>query len=416
MSTLSLPRSSITATSLDTTCHLITSLCAVFDSSPDIRGLPTKPCLNHGVPTPPPSLNEHATYLAVPHPETKSDADQHNDFDRAYQRYGRAAHMGILDPSYKLFTSQRGYGALLYKIESHTVIVTGDPLCAPDNFGELLEELSQFRSKLGLGIAFMGMSETFAEYARECNWATLHFGRERVVNPLTNPVLLKGAGKRMISQTRQLLDQKRGGVTLYLYSPSTMHSDPLLQIELQQLYDGWRKERNCSHGANSQAFVTVYDLFSRPDVTLFLYTKDRDGCVNGLAALRCLGANNGFHLDPCVASSTAPRGITDLLVITAMKLLAKAGIDYLSLGYEPFSDLRNVSGQTGLQAWMTQSGYRRAMQSVSVHGKAAYYNKFRPDDEQCSNLYIVIPPGGLHIYQSIALMHIANLRMRSFFP
>ncbi|KAH6900816.1 hypothetical protein B0T10DRAFT_37728 [Thelonectria olida] len=415
MSTLSTPKSSITIRNPSTRCGLISSVCSVVEALPDIDGLPIHFHDKHGTSTPPLSSSGYVASLVPSSSETECGSRFQEDFYDAYQQHSRTAHMGILDPSYQVFTSQHGHGAIVYKVKNRTLIVTGDPLCAPEQFSPLLEELRQYRAEKGLKIAFMGVSETFAKYVRDLGWATFRFGRERIVNPISNPVLRKGAGKRMLSQTRQLLDPKRGGLTIHLYSPSSTSRELALEVELQRLYDCWREERNCKHGTSSQAFVTVYDLFSHPDKTCFLYTKDRNGCANGLATLRSLGANGGFHLDPCIASSSAPRGVSDLLVIAAMKLLSRTGIDYLSLGYEPFSDLQEIRGQSGIQAWLTQKGYRRVMQAVPVDGKAAYFNKFRPDDSKSSDLYIAIPSGLFQVQQSTALMHIANLKMSSFF-
>ena len=47
----------------------------------------------------------------------------------------------------------------------------------------------------------------------------------------------------------------------------------------------------------------------------YIDTKDRNGNPNGFAALRQLGAKDGFHIDPCIAAPGAPKGVTDLLDI-----------------------------------------------------------------------------------------------------
>lgn len=415
MSTVSTPTSSITIRTPQASCGLISSVCSVVEALPDIDGLPIHYRAKPSVTTPPLYIDNYASSLTSSSSENEAVSRLRADFYHAYEQHSRTAHMGILDPSYQVFTSQHGHGSIVYKVKNRTLIVTGDPLCAPEQLDPLLEELRRHRADLGLKLAFMGVSESFANYIRERGWSTLHFGRERILNPISNPVLRKGAGKRMLSQTRQLVDANRGGLTIHLYSPSTASRELALEVELQRVYDCWREERNRKHGTGSRAFVTVYDLFSHPDKTIFIYTKDRSGCANGLATLRSLGANGGFHLDPCIASSSAPRGVSDLLVIAVMKLLSRTGIDYLSLGYEPFSDLRAIRGQSGIQAWFTQKGYRRAMQAVPVDGKAAYYNKFRPDDSKSSDLYIAVPRGIFQVQQSTALMHIANLEMSSLF-
>src|SRR5699024_10171436 len=203
----------------------------------------------------------------------------------------------------------------------------GDPLCDPGSVPGLLSEFEQYRKKFHWGIAIMGASEAFADYAKDNNWTTLQFGRERVLNPLTNDVLLERSGKRIIVQNRQLLDPSKGGITLGLYVPS--HEDDLgLQRELVAIYDAWRLERNRSTSA--QPFITVYDPFSLPDRMTYIYTRGPDGVANGFAALRKIGASRGYHIDACIAAPGGPRGVSDLLVFAAMALLNRAGVSYLS--------------------------------------------------------------------------------------
>ncbi|OAQ63939.1 hypothetical protein VFPFJ_11303 [Purpureocillium lilacinum] len=344
---------------------------------------------------------------------TLFDVFESDEFDRAYQQHSQTAHMGVLDPEYQTFTSQNGYGAVVYTVKDGTLVVSGDPLAAPEHFEPLLEELAQFRKKNRLKIAFMGVSETFAMYAQKRNWIPVRFGRERVLNPMTNKILSnQGAGKRMLAQNRRLLDPKREGISIGIYAPGINGIDRSMEVQLQVIYDQWRVERNCKKEKDLQTFVTVYDLFCRRNITFFLYTSDREGHVNGFAALRNVGAKNGFHLDPCIASPTAPRGITDLLIVTAMQLLRDTGVSYLCLGHEPFLDLGDMPNQDGLKARVARDMFHRVVDSAQLGGKRTYNNKFHPDESQSSELYVVLPGGSSLLRQAAAVMHVANIKIR----
>ncbi|KAF5235117.1 hypothetical protein FAUST_7280 [Fusarium austroamericanum] len=332
-------------------------------------------------------------------------------FDQAYDLFAQTSHMGILDPEYKVFTSQKGHGSLVYKIQARTVVVTGDPMCSEESRKPLLNELRHFRWAHGLVLAFVAVSESFAKYAQQQGWVTMGFGHEKVINPLTNKILRGQTGKRMLSQNKQLFDPKRGGVSMHLYIPSMDKPDFELQDRLQKLYDDWRYEKTLKQGAGSQTFVTVYDLFSYPESTIFLYTCDINGQIHGLAVLRRLN-NRGYHQDPCIASQDAPRGITDLLIITALQLLKKAGINYLSLGFEPLHTVQETKSHSKLQSRLLEHGYNRTIKSVPVTGKSAFFNKFHPDESLSSNLFIYLLSKGIPIRGSIALMHFANINIR----
>ncbi|KAM3444406.1 hypothetical protein NHJ13734_001523 [Beauveria thailandica] len=406
-------------------CALIDTVCAAASNTngPRVSGLPNLSfrCKPKAA-GPRTSMDTRATGSSIDGyasstqtSESRSLSCASDDFDNSYHQYSRTAHMGILDPSYKLFVSQQGHGSLVYKVKSGAAVIAGDPLCSPAQIQPLLDEFQQFRGSRRLRIVYIGASAAFAEQSQKRGCVTMHFGRERVLNPLTNPLLKNKAGKRTISQCRQLLDPDRGGVSVGIYAPSVHGYDVALETELQAVYDGWRAQRDASRPPNAQAFITQYDLFSRPDITMFLYTCDRDGHANGIAGLRYLGANNGFQLDPCVASDDAPRGVTDLLVVSAMQLLRNSGVSYLSLGFEPYGELKDVTGREGLLAKLTRDGYRRVMGSIKASGKQTHNDKLRPDEEQESGLYIVLPRGLLHMREISALIKVANVNVTSIF-
>ena len=334
------------------------------------------------------------------------------NFNNPFKQYSQTSHMGILDPSYQLFYSRHHYGSLLYKIRQNTAIVTGDPLGPFYRWRPLLFEFFQFCKSCNLHTAFMGVSDKFAQLSESLGWVSVQISSECVLNPMNNDVLRKKSGKRMISQNRQLLDPKRGGMKIRIYNPAATGIDAKLEAQLQKLYDDWREERNARANDNAQAFVTVYDLFSCPNLTMFLYTCGPEGYPNGFATLRVLGVERGFHLDPCIASPGAPRGLTDLLIITATQILEQAGISYLALGIMPTLDISSAPHQPHVQSWLWKQGYQRILKALPVSGKLTYFNKFHPDETLSSKLFVCIPCKGLAIRESLALMKLANIDFR----
>lgn len=346
---------------------------------------------------------EHANIFCL------DDLETTDTIKRLAADYGRISHMGILDRSYSFFMNEARTAALSFKVQNKVAIVEGEPLCDPGSFGGLLAEFEEYRERFGWSIAFMGASGPFIDYARERNWTTLQFGRERVLNPMTNDVLLERSGKRMLVQNRQLLDPAKGGITLGLYVPS--HEDDLgLQRELISIYDAWRLERNRS--SSPQAFITVYDPFSLPDLMTYIYARGPDGVANGFAALRKIGANQGYHIDPCIAAPDAPRGVSDLLVFAALALLNRAGVSYLSFGYEPLDTLEEVTGMPRPVEKVTRALYHHTFQRLPIGGKKAYHDKFKPDQFQESSLYLIFPAAVPSPRQVVAMAHIANVSIR----
>ncbi|TVY31708.1 hypothetical protein LSUB1_G008717 [Lachnellula subtilissima] len=351
------------------------------------------------------------------HPKTKiREIFDLNDFtalaslQELIGRYGRVSHMGVLDPSYTFYITTDRTAALYYKAKNKIAVVGGDPLCPPSLFPKILAEFEKFRKKAGLGIAFMGAGETFVEYIRTQKWTTMCFATERVLNPMTNPVLHGNAGKSITRTSRNLLDPKKEGLTLKVYTP-LLGKNSALQQQLVNVYEEWRDHRNDSK--LPQAYITVYDPFAMPELMTYIYTKDRTGVPNGFAALRILGSNKGYHLDPYVASPGAPRGISELLLYGAMALLNTAKISYLSLGYEPLDDLGEIHGMPKSLKSISRKVHKMIFQGLHVAGKKDFHDKFHPDEAQSSKLYLVFPPGIPSLRHMQSVVHVANIKMRN---
>lgn len=324
------------------------------------------------------------------------------------ERYGRVSHMGILDPSYRFFMTTDRQAALYYKVRNSVAVVGGDPLCDPSEFDRLLDEFRSLRKQRRWGVVFIGTTDAFAAYARKRKWVTMRFGTERVLNPLDNPVLNEKEQKRMLVQHKQLLDPDKGGIQVHAYAPA-QGRDQILEQQLRQVYNVWRDNRNQS--GQPQAYMTVFDPFAMPTLMIYLYTTNRQGDFNGFAALRKIGANKGYHIDPYCATPDAPRGITDLLVFSAMSLLQQAGIGYLSLGFEPALQLDEITGLSRPMTCLTKSCYRRTFRHLPIGGKKAYHDKFRPDPAMDSGLHIIYPDGAPSLQDALATLHFANIEV-----
>ncbi|KAJ5555400.1 hypothetical protein N7535_007834 [Penicillium sp. DV-2018c] len=381
----------------------------------------THPPVPIEVDLPQPNRERHRTKTTKKHGRDKAFVCSLDDFrtmtaiERLAVQYGRVAHMGILDHSYRFFVNESRTGALSFKIQNGVAVVGGDPLCDTGTTAELLSEFAGYRRRHRWSIAFMGASESFLhDYAHPNGWTTIRFATERVLNPQTNDVLLERSGKRITTQNRQLLNPKKGGITLGAYAPAVHGTNPRLQSDLIAIYDAWRAERNCS--TNPQAFITVYDPFALPTLMTFIYTRGADGMINGFAALRHLGSG-GYHIDPCIAAPSSLKGISDLLLVAAMALLHRAGVSYLGFGFEPLHALvrEDVSGMPAPLKRFTRDLYSHAFHRLPIGGKKAYHDKFRPDPAQDSALYLVFPPGIPSPRHMQAITHMANISWRKIF-
>jgi lysylphosphatidylglycerol synthetase-like protein (DUF2156 family) len=337
------------------------------------------------------------------------------DVERIAAEYGTMSHMGLLDPSYTVFVNEGRTGAICFKPLYKVAVVMGDPICHPEHTHSVLSEFNKYRQRKHWDMAVLGAKEELVRYYSQgrSRATILQFAKERVLNPLTNSVLGETSGKRILTQCRQLLDPHKGGTTLSIYIPPLQDLDYQLETDLRAIYNDWRAARNKSH--KPQAFITEYDPFLMPNLMTYIYTTGPDGTINGFAGLRWIGANNGYHIDPCIAAPGARNGISDLLLFASMAYCRQLGISYLSLGYEPLESLEPTSGMSPLIAHITQRIYHHTFRRLPISGKRAYFDKFKPDADQDAPVYLIFPSRIPEPRQVVAVAHIANISIRRLF-
>ena len=360
-----------------------------------------------------PPLNPRKTSVRRPksHGNIISLADMHatSSLHALLEEYGGVQHGGILDPAYSFFVNEAHTAAISFIVKDKVAVVGGDPLCSPRLFDAVFAEFAAYRKRHGLGVAIFGGSDELVRYGKSKGWSSIRFGQERVLNPITNPVLHGKAQKQIIRQNKALLDPARGGNTLNIYAPATTGRDLPLERSLSSVYDAWKDAKNTS-GA-PQRYTTVYDPFALPELMIYIYTREKNGTPNGFAALRKLGAKQGYYIDPCIAAPGAPSRIPDLLYFTAMGLLNMLGCGYLAIGMEPASQLE-LSGFPKKFCELARRAHGSMFESLKLQGKKEYHSKFRPDDELGSGLHLMFPGGAPGPRRILSVVHFANISLR----
>merc|ERR1711939_1293483 len=331
--------------------------------------------------------------------------------------YGTVSHMSVRDPSYSFWINRTRTAAVHFKLLNKVAVLAGDPLCPASAMPSVLEEFERYCRKSRWKTSIIGASEDMLELAKLRKWPVMRFGTEKVLNPMTNEVLLGKGGKRTATQCKQLLDPTKGGLTLHVYIPSRGR-DLSLEAELTKIYDDWCGDRNTSR--DNQAFITVFEMFSMPHLMTFIYTTSKDGAgagaINGFAALRKMGSSAAgkYHIDPFIQAASAPRGTSDLLIFASLAYLNALGSTYLGLGHEPVSEPDAMWNMNSLIVKSTRKVYRHIFGRLPVGGKETFNSRWKPDSEQEAGLYLIFigkkTPSPKHL---LAMTHFANISLRN---
>lgn len=383
-----------------------TAIPPAVPESPDAKGDVEPPSTSSNQPFP-----ETKNVLAEPAVDLNKDStgrtyslgdlNAFQAIERLVSRHGRMTHMGVRDHNYDFFLNHTKTGLLSYRlIDGRVAVISGDPMCPVSGYTELLEEFQSHCKANHWQWAMQGGSREMANIARDNDWTTVHYGRERVLNLQTNPVLLGSEGKRIRTQCKSL--QK--ALTVDVYCPGYVRNHRLEQ-NIVNMYDDWRGSRNTSRSV--QAYITVFDLLAFHRLMIFVYAHDK-GKLAGFAALRRL--KEGYHIDPITVASDAPKGLTDLLLVSSMALLRQSKVTRLVLGVEPLNELGEIRGMSKPLERLTRKSHRLVSAEIHQGGKKGFNDRFRPDEAFEEQLFMIYPnsPG---IKQSVAMAHFANIRL-----
>ena len=330
------------------------------------------------------------------------DMNAFQSIEALVARHGRMTHMGVRDHNYDFFLNKSKTGVISYRlVDDKVAVISGDPICAVPCYGRLLEEFGVYCKYNKWQWAIQGASKEMADIAKQHGWTTVQYGKERALNVQTNPVLLGSEGKRIRTQCKQL--QKTVNVGIYCPAYTRDHK---LETQIVDMYDNWRSSRNTSRSV--QAYVTVFDLLSMHRLMIWVYTHDAAGKLLGFAALRRL--REGYHIDPITVDPEAPRGMTDLLLISSMALLKESNIARLVLGVEPLDDLGEITGMSKALEKLTRKSHRLISAELPLGGKKGFNDRFRPDDAFEEQLFMIYP-NSPSIKQSVAMAHFANIHL-----
>lgn len=323
--------------------------------------------------------------------------------------HGRSAHICFMAAEYMPFINKARDAAVCYLEKDGVAVMFGDPVCAPHRYGEVLAEFQKFCRSRGWGMAVIAGSQELAAHAHQMHWGIARYGQEAVLNPQTNKVLAGtgGAGKSIHAKNHQLV---AGGLQFAQYDPRERR-DLQLEAALQSVYERWRETKG------GGAYATVLDPFRMRDNMRYFYTQNGAGEINGFAALMLLGAENGYLIDPYVAAPDAPSGVTDLLIMGAMKFVkdepSASPRTFFGFGMgAPNAQMQDVQHMTSWHAHALKTMHSAICEELHLGNKHDFYAKWKPDTDQLRPLYLMFPGGSPTVAQGKAILDATHVRLR----
>jgi lysyl-tRNA synthetase, class II len=243
------------------------------------------------------------------------------------RRYGAdtLAYFKLRRDGHYLF-SPDGRAFLGYRVDSGVLLVSGDPVGAPDAFPALLRELSAFAECRGLRVAALGVGEHLRAVWAGLGLRALYLGDEAIVD--TSSFSLEGRAIRKVRQSVSRLEKQGYSVDL----EPVADLDPRTVDELHQVSLRWRQ------GAPERGFCMALDAVRREDGdTTVAIARDAEGSIRGFIHFVPSYGRAAVSLSSMRRDRSTPNGLNEFLIVKAAELLRAQGVEEVSLNFAAFA-------------------------------------------------------------------------------
>ncbi len=308
------------------------------------------------------------------------------------RQYGGPVSHAALDPSYCTFRTPAVDGVISFLLVRRCAVVQGDPICAPECKARLADAFADYCAENGWSILYVAATASMQAYAYERGYGSMEFASLLLANPQNDPEI--GAPARHLRQ--HLNHTRRTGVTVreYEYLGET---DAQIEAQTQAVCEAWLGNR---HGP--QMYLCRPRLFD-DRVGRRWFIAEHSGKVVGFLSMLRTGCSTECHnlINIVFSLPTAPLHTNELMVATALQTLREEGVGSICLGVGPLEALGRIEGYGVVAELLSRNFYRMAAKLMHLHGKTAFWEKFRVSQREPLYLLFQSPHIGLSEFYAL---------------
>lgn len=252
------------------------------------------------------------------------------------QRYGYE-HQSFLSlyGGMKVWYASDLDAAVVYRQVRRVAIVAAAPLAARENWSEATRQFLSFCDEEKMDCLMIPIGAEFAEVARQCGLALLQIGESGYFElPGWKPA--GDRGKKVRAGVNQA---RKAGVYIERYDP-LRNQNAQTRREIEQLCQNWINSRE----VDALGWLLELDPFSFCEYKRYFLAREADGRLVGMLACCPIYARRGWYLEDLIRNPEAERGVSELLIVEALKQFADEGAEVATLATSPLAGLK-LEGQ-----------------------------------------------------------------------
>lgn len=231
-------------------------------------------------------------------------------------------------PDKLIFLSEIHQAFIAYRIAGGFAIVLEEPVCAPENKVDVLQEFDRHCKKMGLKPVFYRVDEDSIPWFNKLRKNKLLIGQEAIID--VRHFTLEGKDKKSLRNGLNSLQKK--GYTINLHQPP--YTDKFLQ-DLKQVSTNWLTEFNKREQVFSQGMFNIKELKGHDIITV----SDTEGNINAFLNIIPSYAEEEITYDLIRKTKDAPGAVMDALIVELINYAIKHGKEYINLGLVPMTGI-----------------------------------------------------------------------------
>ncbi|MDD3339060.1 MAG: DUF2156 domain-containing protein [Lachnospiraceae bacterium] len=261
----------------------------------------------------------------------KLSAQEKDKVRRLVCKYGQNPGSYLtLEEDKSIYFGQKVEGVIPYGIVGDVMVVNGDPICAPENFEKLLTEFHQFCDKNIYSCVFLSITDAFLPIYKKMGYGTVKCGEEPQFD-VQGYSLKGGKAAKVRAEYNHAV---KAGVTVLEYAP-TKQKDPAIEAEFDRITNEWLDGKK-----SGELVFTLGNVgFDAPMDKRYFYALNEAGKLVGFVVYVPFGGMTGYMADVTRRSKDAPRGVMEMINVTAIEKFREEGIAWLSMGLAPLAHM-----------------------------------------------------------------------------
>lgn len=285
-------------------------------------------------------------------------------------------------------------GVIAYGIVRDTLVVLGEPICAPEDLRAFLAEIKEYCEENAYSLLFLNVTSPLLDDYKKMGMGTVKCGEEpRFYLPEYSIAGSKGSKIRL-----NINHATNEGLKILEYQPNQQRN-PALEREITEISQEWFSMKKCG-----ELVFTMGGLgFENPMDRRYFYAVNLQGKVEGFIVFLPFKRMNGYVADVTRYRKNATRGVVEKIFYEAVMTFKEEGIQWASLALAP---LARLGEERDAGARILNLIYERMNE---IYGfKALYQAKLKYNPTHWEPCYYVYDPPLLTPSAAYAVVRIQN--------